>query len=153
MTMTIERPFKERKRQWLLEQGDDVLQSTSLNEQLRDAIRLSSDDISDALVVAVQVRVWEKGIGQFSDSPDRCKVHRASSMQEWVEADWGLGMTMSQLFRTVANKRMNASAVEATTLLIEATPKEVLETVAETAPEGDLAEQAGSWLASDHPRQ
>jgi len=138
MTATTERAFKERKQQWLKDQGSDVLECTALNEQLRDAIRLSSDDISDALVVAVQVRIWEKGIGHFSDSPDRCKVHRATTMQEWVEADWGLGMTMSQLFRTVANKRMNASAVEATTLLIEATPKEVLETVAETAPEGDL---------------
>lgn len=138
MTATTERAFKERKQQWLKEQGSDVLECTALNEQLRDAIRLSSDDISDALVVAVQVRIWEKGIGHFSDSPDRCKVHKAATMQEWVEADWGLGMTMSQLFRTVANKRMNDSAVEATTLLIEATPREVLETVAETAPEGDL---------------
>ena len=138
MATEAEREYSRRRAEWLKEQGWEVLQATQLNTQLRDAIRLSSDDISDALVTAVQARIWEKGIGQFSDNPDRCKVNHAHSMQEWVEADWGLGMTMSQLFRAVANKRMNTSAVEATTLLIEATPREVLETVACTAPEGDL---------------
>jgi len=138
MATEAEREFSRRRAEWLKEQGWEVLQATQLNTQLRDAIRLSSDDISDALVTAVQARIWEKGIGHFSDNPDRCKVNHAYSMQEWVEADWGLAMTMSQLFRAVANKRMNSSAVEATTLLIEATPREVLETVATTAPEGDL---------------
>ena len=138
MATEAEREYSRRRAEWLKEQGWEVLQATQLNTQLRDAIRLSSDDISDGLVTAVQARIWEKGIGQFSDNPDRCKVNHAYSMQEWVEADWGLGMTMSQLFRAVANKRMNTSAVEATTLLIEATPREVLETVACTAPEGDL---------------
>lgn len=138
MATEAEREFSRRRAEWLKEQGWEVLQATQLNTQLRDAIRMSSDDISDALVTAVQARIWEKGIGHFSDNPDRCKVNHATSMQEWVEADWGLGMTMSQLFRAVANKRMNSSAVEATTLLIEATPREVLETVATTAPEGDL---------------
>jgi hypothetical protein len=138
MATEAEREFSRRRAEWLKEQGWEVLQATQLNTQLRDAIRLSSDDISDALVTAVQARIWEKGIGHFSDNPDRCKVNHATSMQEWVEADWGLGMTMSQLFRAVANKRMNSSAVEATTLLIEATPRDVLETVACSAPEGDL---------------
>jgi hypothetical protein len=138
MATEAEREYSRRRAEWLKEQGWEVLQATQLNTQLRDAIRLSSDDISDALVTAVQARIWEKGIGHFSDSPDRCKVNHAGTMQEWVEADWGLGMTMSQLFRAVANKRMNSSAVEATTLLIEATPRDVLETVACAAPEGDL---------------
>jgi hypothetical protein len=48
---------------------------------------------------------------------------------------------MPQLYRTVANKRMNSSAVEAATLLVEATPLEVLETVAYTAKSGDLLSQ------------
>ena len=141
MATEAEREFSRRRAEWLKEQGWEVLQATQLNMQLRDAIRLSSDDISDALVTAVQARIWEKGIGHFSDNPDRCKVNHAQTMLEWVEADWGLGMTMPQLYRTVANKRMNSSAVEAATLLVEATPLEVLETVAYTAKSGDLLSQ------------
>ena len=130
--------FRQRKTEWLKAQGYEINVATRTNETLRDALRLNSDDISDTLLTAVQGRIWEKGIGHFSDDPDRCKVNHARSMQEWVEADWGLNMTMSQLFRAVANKRMNDSAAEAATLLIEATPREVLETVADKSMTGDL---------------
>ena len=133
-----EKLFRQRKTEWLKAQGFEINVATRTNETLRDALRLNSDDISDTLLTAVQGRIWETGIGQFSDNPDRCKINHAGSMQEWVEADWGLNMTMSQLFRSVANKRMNSSAAEAATLLIEATPKDVLETVADKSMTGDL---------------
>ena len=126
-----ERRFAERKNAWLKAQGHEVLVSTALNEQLRDAIRLNSDDISDSLLAAINQRIWEAGIGEFRDLADRCAVHKASSMQEWVEADWGLDMTMAQLFRTVANRRMEDSAAVAAKRLIEATPSETLQFLAD----------------------
>ena len=148
MTTDGEKLFRQRKTEWLKAQGFEINVATRTNETLRDALRLNSDDISDTLLTAVQGRIWEKGIGHFSDNPDRCKVNHASSMQEWVEADWGLNMTMSQLFRAVANKRMNDSAAEAATLLIEATPKDVLETVAYKSKAGtDLfSADVPGWL-------
>ena len=129
----------ERINRWLREEG--VLDSTKLHNQLEAALKMNGDDVSDALLVAIQSQVWKLGVGHWSDIPDRRKVNKWETMQQWVESADGLNMTMSQLFRSVANKRMNESAAEAVTLLIEATPKDVLETVACTAPEGDLLSQ------------
>lgn len=126
-----ERKFAERRYAWLRQQGHAVLTSTALNSHLQDAIRLNSDDISNSLLTAIQSRIWEDGIGEFRDVADRCVVHKASSMQEWVEADWGLNMTMAQLFRTVANRRMEDSAATTAKLLIEATPPETLQLLAD----------------------
>ena len=124
----------ERINRWLREEG--VLDSTKLHNQLEAALKMNGDDISDALLVAIQSQVWKLGVGHWSDIPDRRKVNKWETMQQWVESADGLNMTMSQLFRSVANKRMNESAAEAVTLLIEATPKEVLETVADKSTEG-----------------
>lgn len=123
--------FAERRNAWLRQQGHAVLTSTALNSHLRDAIRLNSDDISNSLLIAIQSRIWQDGIGEFRDVADRCVVHKADSMQEWVEADWGLNMTMAQLFRTVANRRMEDSAATAAKFLIEATPPETLQFLAD----------------------
>lgn len=153
--MTTERELELEKQQrrertekiarWLREQ--DVLESTRLNGQLQVSLKNNCDDISSTLLVAVKSKLWERGVGVWSDIPDRRKVIKWDTMQAWVEDQQGLNMTMPQLYRAVANKRMEDEAIDATMALISHTPDDTLEVVAYSAPSGDLlSSPVPGWL-------
>ena len=92
-------------------------------------------------------KLWERGVGVWSDIPDRRKVLKWDTMQAWVEDQQGLNMTMPQLYRAVANKRMEDEAIDATMALVDHTPKATLEVVAHSAPSGDLlSSPVPGWL-------
>ena len=111
----------EKIARWLRE--EDVLESTRLNGQLQVSLKNNCDDISSTLLVAVKSKLWERGVGVWSDIPDRRKVLKWDTMQAWVEDQQGLNMTMPQLYRAVANKRMEDEAIDATMALVDHTPK------------------------------
>lgn len=139
------RERSEKIAAWLRE--NDVLESTRLNGQLQVSLKNNCDDISDTLLVAVKSKLWERGVGVWSDIPDRRKVLHWDSMQAWVEDQQGLNMTMPQLYRAVANKRMEDTAIDATLALVDHTPKSTLEVVAYSAPSGDLlSAPVPGWL-------
>ena len=153
--MTTERELELEKQQrrertekiarWLRE--EDVLESTRLNGQLQTSLKNNCDDISSTLLVAVKSKLWERGVGVWSDIPDRRKVIKWDTMQAWVEDQQGLNMTMPQLYRAVANKRMEDEAIDATMALVDHTPKATLEVVAHSAPSGDLlSSPVPGWL-------
>ena len=135
----------EKIARWLRE--EDVLESTRLNGQLQVSLKNNCDDISSTLLVAVKSKLWERGVGVWSDIPDRRKVIKWDTMQAWVEDQQGLNMTMPQLYRAVANKRMEDEAIDATMALISHTPDDTLEVVAYSAPSGDLlSSPVPGWL-------
>ena len=135
----------EKIARWLRE--EDVLESTRLNGQLQVSLKNNCDDISSTLLVAVKSKLWERGVGVWSDIPDRRKVIKWDTMQAWVEDQQGLNMTMPQLYRAVANKRMEDEAIDATMALVDHTPKATLEVVAHSAPSGDLlSSPVPGWL-------